>query len=103
MYRTNYFNSDADKNIINFIISQECLQVLNVLTGSSLLHMHLTFLRNMDNRTRRQLKDTVLVNEAYVAYCHIFHAEKALLERRRDDDLENLQYGCKILASLIDL
>lgn len=65
--------------------------------------MHITFIRNMDRRARRLLKDTVLVSEAYVAYCHIVRAAGSFLGRHLEYDLENLQYGYKVLASLIDL
>ncbi len=77
---------------------------LNALTGSPLLHMHIRFIRNMDKRTGlgRLLKDTILVSEAYVAYCHIVFAAEALIGERRNDELENLQFGYQLLASFID-
>lgn len=63
----------------------------------------------MDKRPRRLLKDTILVGEAYVAYCHIVYAAELLFGDRWDDgtrheiELKNMQYGYRLLASFIDL
>ncbi len=79
------------------------LKLLESLTGSSQLHVHISYIRDMDRSTRRLLKDTVVVSELFVAYIHIASAAETLLKtgRYNDDELENLQYGCRLLTECL--
>jgi len=48
-----------------------CLQFLEGICGSDDIDVHLSLARNLDNPTRRLLKDTILVDEMCIAYCHL--------------------------------
>ncbi len=83
------------------VLSYKCLCFLRSLTRSTLLSDHILYIRRMDERTKRVLKDTILVSEVSVAYCHIISAVKSLQFGFRDD-LHTLQCGSELLVSHLD-
>jgi len=107
--RTNNINSSSAglRFIENFPESNLlvlCLEILKQLTNSSQLHAHILYIRNMDKRTRRLLKDTILVSEMFVAYSHIVSVAATLLTYGwyNNDEVEDLQLGSRLLASHLD-
>lgn len=80
-----------------------CLDFLESLTRSHELLVQISYIRNMDNRTRRLLKDTILVRELFVAYSHVDSAAYRILRGKCDNgELKTLQFGCRFLASHLD-
>ncbi len=81
-----------------------CPAFLADLTNSHELHTQISYIRNMNSRTRRLLKDTVLVSELFVAYSHLVSVADRFFKHGKYDNgnLRGLQFGCKILASHLD-
>jgi len=63
----------SDWNLDSVTVSRFVLNFFQNLTDSEDIGVHLAFVRNLDNPTRRFLRGTILVNEVMVTYCHLAH------------------------------
>lgn len=50
-----------------------CVMFLTTLSGSDDINEQLSFIRQFDAPTRRLLRDTTLIDETCIAYCHLRH------------------------------
>ncbi|KLO07255.1 hypothetical protein SCHPADRAFT_945441 [Schizopora paradoxa] len=69
------------------------MSILTTLSGSENIREQLSFIQQIDYKTRRLLEDTALLDEICVAYCHLKHFSRSL-----DDSNLNGQPLAKFLA-----
>lgn len=95
-----YFSRSFDESELHVAL----LKFFEKITGSSQLCAHIAYIRNMDERTRRLLKDTILTSELYIASFHVASAAGSLLITGgcRSVDLENAYFGSRLLVSYLN-
>lgn len=76
LFVTNNETCNPEPHITNFYLddcAHFCVKVLTTLSGSELVGEQLSFIRQVDSKTRRLLEDTALLDELCIAYCYLKH------------------------------